>query len=156
MRHMRSGRKLGRVSEHRKALFRNQLKSLIIHERIITTLPKAKELRPIIEKMVTLGRQMESVHARRLAARMLTDRDLVHRLFTEIGPRFVSRPGGYTRIVKLGTRRGDGAELAVLEFVDYKLPESKEKAEVKAKPTKQEAKKKRPAATKAKVQTAVK
>jgi large subunit ribosomal protein L17 len=154
MRHMRSGRKLGRVSEHRKALFRNQLKSLIIHERIITTLPKAKELRPIIEKMVTLGRQMESVHARRLAARVLTDRDLVHRLFTEIGPRFVSRPGGYTRIVKLGTRRGDGAELAVLEFVDYKLPESKDKAA--AKPTKQEAKKKRPAATKAKVQTAVK
>ena len=156
MRHMRSGRKLGRVSEHRKALFRNQLKSLITHERIITTLPKAKELRPIIEKMVTLGRQMDSVHARRLAARMLTDRDLVHRLFTEIGPRFVSRPGGYTRIVKLGTRRGDGAELAVLEFVDYKLPESKGKAEAKAKPTKQEAKKKRPAATKAKVKTAVK
>jgi large subunit ribosomal protein L17 len=154
MRHMRSGRKLGRVSEHRKALFRNQLCSLIIHERIITTLPKAKELRPIAEKMVTLGRRMDSVHARRLAARVLTDRDLVHRLFTEIGPRFVSRPGGYTRIVKLGTRRGDGAELAVIEFVDYKLPEGKD--QTVAKPSKKEAKKKSPAAAKAKAKTAVK
>ena len=128
MRHNMSKRKLGRVSEHRRALFRNQLKSLITHERIITTLPKAKELRPIAEKVVTLGRRADSVHARRLAAQWLTDRDLVHRLFAEIGPRFVSRPGGYTRIVKLGPRRGDGAELAVLEFVDFKLPDAKVKA----------------------------
>ncbi len=128
MRHNMSNRKLGRVSEHRRALFRNQLKSLIAHERIITTLPKAKELRPIAEKVVTLGRRADSVHARRLAGEWLTDRDLVHRLFAEIGPRFVNRPGGYTRIVKLGPRRGDGAELAVLEFVDFKLPEAKAKA----------------------------
>lgn len=148
MRHMRSGRKLGRVSEHRRALFRNQLRSLIEHERIITTLPKAKELRPIAEKVVTIGRRGDSVHARRLAARLLTDRDLVHRLFSEIGPRFNSRSGGYTRIVKLGFRRGDGAELAVLEFVDFKLAESKEK---QAKVSKKEAKKKRPAAADAKV-----
>ena len=127
MRHNMTHRKLGRVTEHRRALFRNQLKSLITHERIVTTLPKAKELRPIAEKVVTLGRQKDSVHARRQAARWLTDRDLVARLFTVIGPRFVSRPGGYTRIVKLGPRRGDGAELAILEFVDYKLPEAKEK-----------------------------
>jgi large subunit ribosomal protein L17 len=131
MRHNKSYRKLGRTSEHRRALFRNQLRSLITHERIITTLPKAKELRPIAEKMVTLGRRADSLHARRLAARYITDRGLVKRLFDEIGPRFVSRPGGYTRIVKLGPRHGDGAELAVLEFVDYKLPDSKESKESK-------------------------
>jgi len=141
MRHNMSKRKLGRVSEHRRALFRNQLKSLITHERIITTLPKAKELRPIAEKVVTLGRRADSVHARRLAAQWLTDRDLVHRLFAEIGPRFVSRPGGYTRIVKLGPRRGDGAELAVLEFVDFKLPDAKGKASVE---NKKQSKKKAP------------
>lgn len=143
MRHNFAGRKLGRVTEHRRALFRNQLKSLIEHERIITTLPKAKELRPIAEKVVTLARDKDSVHARRQAARWLTDRDLVARLFTVIGPRFVSRPGGYTRIVKLGPRRGDGEELAILEFVDYKLPEAKEKAVGE---TAKEKKRKKPAA----------
>jgi large subunit ribosomal protein L17 len=143
MRHNMSKRKLGRVSEHRRALFRNQLKSLISHERIITTLPKAKELRPIAERVVTLGRQAESVHARRLAARWLTDRDLVHRLFTEIGPRFVNRPGGYTRIVKLGPRRGDGAELAILEFVDFKLAGAKGKSDSE---NKKDRKKRAPAA----------
>jgi large subunit ribosomal protein L17 len=143
MRHNKSQRKLGRTSEHRRALFRNQLRSLITHERIITTLPKAKELRPIAEKVVTLGRRSDSVHARRLAERWLSDRDLVRRLFTEIGPRFVSRPGGYTRIVKLGPRRGDAAELAILEFVDFKLPETKAKASGESK---KERKRKRPAA----------
>ena len=143
MRHNKSQRKLGRTSEHRRALFRNQLRSLITHERIITTLPKAKELRPIAEKVVTLGRRQDSVHARRLAERWLSDRDLVHRLFTEIGPRFTSRPGGYTRIVKLGARRGDAAELAILEFVDFKLPEAKTKGTGE---TKKEQKRKRPAA----------
>ncbi|MFI5143156.1 MAG: 50S ribosomal protein L17 [Thermoanaerobaculales bacterium] len=143
MRHNKSQRKLGRTSEHRRALFRNQLRSLITHERIITTLPKAKELRPIAEKVVTLGRRSDSVHARRLAERWLSDRDLVRRLFTEIGPRFVSRPGGYTRIVKLGPRRGDAAELAILEFVDFKLPETKAKASGESK---KDRKRKRPAA----------
>ncbi|MGE5236344.1 MAG: 50S ribosomal protein L17 [Acidobacteriota bacterium] len=147
MRHNKSGRKLGRVSEHRRALFRNQLKSLVTHERIITTLPKAKELRPIAEKMVTMARASESVHARRLVGRWLTDRDLVKRLFSEIAPRFTARPGGYTRIVKLGPRRGDGAELAILEFVDYKLPEAQGKAE--SAETKKERKRKRPAAASA-------
>lgn len=130
MRHNRAGRKLGRVSEHRRALFRNQLLSLLKHERIITTLPKAKELRPIAERMVTLGRK-NSVHARRLANRWLSDRDLIKKLFSEIAPRFATRPGGYTRIVKLGPRKGDGAELAILEFVDYKLPEAKKGKEAK-------------------------
>lgn len=148
MRHNHSYRKLGRTSEHRRALFRNQLCSLITHERIITTLPKAKELRPIAEKVVTLGRQADSVHARRLVGRMITDRDLIKRLFDTIGPRFVSRPGGYTRIVKLGPRAGDGAELAILEFVDYKLPESKGKA---AEESKKDKKRKKPAAASAEV-----
>jgi large subunit ribosomal protein L17 len=131
MRHNRAGRKLGRVSEHRRALFRNQLLSLMQHERIITTLPKAKELRPIAERMVTLGRK-NTVHARRLAARWIADREVIKKLFSEIAPRFANRPGGYTRIVKLGPRKGDGAELAILEFVDYKLPEAaKEKKEQK-------------------------
>jgi large subunit ribosomal protein L17 len=142
MRHNRSYRKLGRTSEHRKALFRNQLRSLIAHERIITTLPKAKELRPIAEKIVTLGRQAESLHARRQVAEVVTDRDLVKRLFTEIGPRFVNRPGGYTRIVKLGPRAGDGAELAILEFVDFKLKDTKGQS---AGETKKDKKRKRPA-----------
>ena len=117
MRHKRSGRKLGRTSEHRRALFRNQLRSLIIHERIVTTLPKAKELRPIAEKIVTMARATDSVHARRLVGRLLTDRDLIKRLFTEIGPRFIQRPGGYTRIVKLGPRRGDNAPMAKIELI---------------------------------------
>jgi large subunit ribosomal protein L17 len=143
MRHNHSYRKLGRTSEHRRALFRNQLRSLITHERIVTTLPKAKELKPIAEKVVTLGRRADSVHARRLVGRMITDRDIIKRLFDEIGPRFVSRPGGYTRIVKLGPRAGDGAELAILEFVDYKLPEAKGKA---GSETAKEKKRKRPAA----------
>ena len=129
MRHNRSGRKLGRTSEHRRALFRNQLRSLVQHERIITTLPKAKELRPIAEKMVTIARDRESVHAHRRVARWIPDRTLVKRLFTEIAPRFMSRPGGYTRILKLGPRPGDGAELAILEFVDYKQKATKAKDE---------------------------
>jgi len=131
MRHQKSGRKLGRVSEHRRALFRNQLRSLVIHERIVTTLPKAKELRPIAERIVTLAKDRESVHARRLAGRWIEDRSLIKRLFVEIGPRFADRPGGYTRIVKLGPRRGDGAELAILEFVDYRLPDAPKKSKTK-------------------------
>jgi large subunit ribosomal protein L17 len=146
---MKSGKKLGRTSEHRRALFRNQLRSLIEHERIITTLVKAKTLRPIAEKLVTLGRRADSVHARRLVGRMIEDRDVIKRLFSEIGPRFVNRPGGYTRIVKLGPRRGDNAELAIIEFVDYTLPEAKTE---KAAETKKDKKAKQPAAAKAKVE----
>ena len=120
MRHGMVNRKLGRTSGHRLALFRNQLASLIDKERIITTLPKAKELRPQIERLVTLGRN-DSVHARREAARIIADDKLVAKLFTTIGPRFASTPGGYTRIIKLGPRRGDAAEMAILEFVGFEL-----------------------------------
>ena len=121
MRHGMVNRKLGRTSSHRNAMFRNQLASLIESERIVTTLPKAKELRPQIEKLITLGKK-DSVHARRLAAKIVPDDTLIAKLFDTLGPRFAERPGGYTRIVKLGARRGDAAEMAILEFVGYELP----------------------------------
>lgn len=117
MRHGMVNRKLGRTSSHRLAMFRNQLASLIEHERIITTLPKAKELRPLIEKLITLGKN-DSVHARRQAAQTIASDTLVGKLFDTLGPRFSTRPGGYTRIVKLGSRRGDAAEMALLELVE--------------------------------------
>lgn len=120
MRHAMRGRKLGRTASHRIALFRNQLASLVDKERIITTLPKAKELRPIAERVITQTKR-NTVHARRMAGRWIADRDLLKKLFDEIGPRMSDRPGGYLRIVKLGHRQGDGAELAILELVDFQL-----------------------------------
>jgi len=131
MRHGMVNRKLGRTSAHRAALFRNQLSSLIEHERIITTLPKAKELRPQIERLVTLGKN-DSVHNRRQAERVVGDDGLIAKLFDTLGPRFTERPGGYTRIIKLGTRRGDAAEMAILEFVGYE-PKIEEKPAPEAK-----------------------
>jgi large subunit ribosomal protein L17 len=128
MQHNRAGRKLGRTSAHRKALFRNQLTSLFLHERIQTTLSKAKELRPLAEKLVTLGKR-GGLHARRLALRDVSQ-DAARRLFEEIAPRFATRPGGYTRILKLGQRQGDAAEKAILEFVDFDF--AQRRAEKKA------------------------
>jgi large subunit ribosomal protein L17 len=127
MRHGMVNRKLGRTSAHRNAMFRNQLASLIDKERIITTLPKAKELRPQIEKLITLGRN-DSVHARRQAFRIVPDNTLVAKLFGTLGPRFAERPGGYTRIIKLGARRGDAAEMAILELVGFELKSETEAA----------------------------
>lgn len=120
MRHAIRGRKLGRTSAHRRAMFRNQIASLVEHERIVTTLPKAKELRPIFEKCITKGKQ-DSVHARRQVRRWIDDRSLLKKLFDDIAPRMADRNGGYTRVVKLGPRKGDGAEMAILELVDYEL-----------------------------------
>ena len=121
MRHAVKGRKLGRTTSHREALFRNQLASLILNERIVTTLPKAKELRPLAEKVVTHGKQ-GTIAARRWVLRWIPNsekrRTMVKKVFDEIAPRFTERPGGYLRIVQLGPRLGDGAEMAVLEFVD--------------------------------------
>lgn len=125
------------------AMFRNQLASLITNERIVTTLPKAKELRPLIEKLVTLGKN-DNVHSRRQAARMVADDGLIGKLFDTLGPRFSDRPGGYTRIIKLGSRRGDAAEMAILEFVGYQLP-SEEKATPAAGGAAKKAKKEEPA-----------
>ena len=120
MRHGIRHRKLGRTSAHRKAMFRNQLTALFTHERIVTTLAKAKELRPIAERMVTLA-GTGTLPARRKILAMVSDKDVVRHLFDDIAPRFAERPGGYTRIMRLGRRRGDGAELAIIEFVDYDL-----------------------------------
>lgn len=116
MRHNVRGRKLGRTTAHRIALFRNQLSALVAKEKIVTTLHKAKELRPIAERVITRGRS-DTVSARRWVRRWLDDRDLVKKVFEEISPRFMERPGGYLRIVKLGPRLGDGAEMAVIELV---------------------------------------
>ena len=117
MRHNISGRKLNRTSSHRKAMFSNMVNALIKHEQITTTLPKAKELRPIIEKMVTLSRKID-LHSRRQAISKLQDNDMVKKLFEVLGPRYAERAGGYTRIIKAGFRYGDSAPMAVIEFVD--------------------------------------
>src|SRR5437016_375444 len=127
MRHGMVNRKLGRTSAHRNALFRNQLSSLIDRERIITTLPKAKELRPQVERLVTIGKT-DNVHNRRQVFRVVGDETLVAKVFDTLGPRFAERPGGYTRIIKIGPRRGDAAETAIIEFVGYEL-KVEEKAE---------------------------
>ena len=128
MRHAMRGRKLGRTTAHRWAMFRNQLQSLVEHERIITTLPKAKELRPIFEKAVTQGKR-GTVHARRRVRRVIPNRLLVKKLFDDIAPRFADRNGGYTRIIKLGPRKGDGAEMALIELVDYELGQDSSESE---------------------------
>ena len=122
MRHQRSGKKLGRDSAHRRALLANLTSSLIEHGRIRTTETKAKAVRPVAEKMITLGRE-GTIHARRQALAYLRTQEIVHKLFSEVGPRFAGRPGGYTRIVKLGPRQGDAAPMAYLEFVDF-VPDS--------------------------------
>jgi large subunit ribosomal protein L17 len=118
MRHHRAGKKLGRDASHRKALYANLAGSLIEHGRIRTTEAKAKAVKPFAEQMITLGKRGD-LHARRLALAELRSQDVVHVLFAEVAPRFADRPGGYTRIVKLGPRQGDAAEMVFLELVDY-------------------------------------
>jgi large subunit ribosomal protein L17 len=121
MRHRKAGRKLGRDSAHRKALYSNLACALIEHGRIKTTEAKAKEVRPIVEEMITLGKRGD-VAAHRHAVAFLRSKPVAHRLFSEVAPRFADRPGGYTRIVKIGPRQGDAALMVYLEFVDY-VPE---------------------------------
>lgn len=119
MRHRNAGRKLGRTTSHRVAMFANMAAALIKHEQIKTTLPKAKELRPVVEKLVTLSRRGGAdLHARRQALATIRDADQVKKLFDVIGPRYAGRPGGYTRVLKAGFRFGDNAPLALIEFVD--------------------------------------
>ena len=117
MRHGYAHRKLGRTSSHRTALFANMAASLIKHEQIVTTLPKAKELRPFVEKLVTLAKKGD-LHARRIAISRVRDVDQVGKLFTTHGPRYKARSGGYIRVLKAGFRYGDNAPMAVIEFVD--------------------------------------
>jgi large subunit ribosomal protein L17 len=118
MRHRRAGKKLGRDSAHRKALYSNLAGALIEHGRIKTTEAKAKAVKPFAEQMITLGKRGD-LHARRLALAELRSQDVVHQLFADVAPRFADRPGGYTRIVRLGPRNGDAAEMVYLELVDY-------------------------------------
>jgi large subunit ribosomal protein L17 len=129
MRHGKSGRKLNRTPSHRKALFANMAASLIRHEQIVTTLPKAKELKPIVDKLVTLGKRGD-LHARRQAISQIGDKDAVSKLFDTLGPRYKDRNGGYTRVLKAGYRHGDAAPVAVIELVDR--DESAKGAEDKA------------------------
>ena len=117
MRHGDANRKLNRTSSHRKAMFANMSAALIKHEQIVTTLPKAKELRPIVEKLITLGKRGD-LHARRQAVSQMRDETQVQKLFSVIGPRYKDRQGGYIRILKAGYRYGDNASVAVIEFVD--------------------------------------
>ncbi|PCJ45791.1 MAG: 50S ribosomal protein L17 [Gammaproteobacteria bacterium] len=122
MRHRKSGRKLNRNSSHRKAMFRNMAVSLFEHELIKTTVPKAKELRKVAEPLITLSKK-DSVANRRLAFSRLRSSDAVGKLFTEIGPRFIERPGGYLRIIKCGLRTGDKAPMAYVELIDRPIVE---------------------------------
>ena len=125
MRHRVAHRKLGRVTEHRIAMLRNQASALLLHERIETTVPKAKELKPFVERIITIAKRsladtsdpVRGVNARRLVARDIADQAVVSKLFDEIAPRFVERPGGYTRLLRLGHRRGDSADVAMIELV---------------------------------------
>ncbi|WP_336279380.1 50S ribosomal protein L17 [Bartonella sp. CB175] len=117
MRHNKSGRKLNRTASHRRAMFANMAVSLIEHEQVVTTLPKAKEIRPVVEKLVTLGKR-GSLHARRQAIAAIRDTGKVAKLFDVLAPRYALRNGGYLRIMKAGFRSGDNAPMAVIEFVD--------------------------------------
>ena len=117
MRHRTSGRKLNRTSQHRQMLFRNMAQALIKHEQIVTTLPKAKELRPVVERLITLGKRGD-LHARRMAFARLRDDAMTKKLVEVLGPRYQERQGGYTRVLKAGFRYGDAAPMAVIELVD--------------------------------------
>ncbi len=129
MRHRKAGRHLNRTSAHRRAMFRNMAASLFRHERIRTTLPKAKELRRVAEPLITLAKE-DTVARRRLAFARLRDKEAVRKLFEELGPRYRERPGGYTRILKMGSRPGDAAPMALVELVDRPQPsEGAEEAE---------------------------
>lgn len=128
MRHRKSGRKLGRNSSHRRAMYRNMAASLLTHETITTTLPKAKELRRVVEPLITLAKQ-DGVARRRLAYARLRDDAAVGKLFTELGPRFKDRPGGYLRILKKGYRPGDSAPMALVQLLDQ--PDAPETASTK-------------------------
>lgn len=140
MRHGNAGRKLNRTSSHRKAMFANMAASLIEHEQIITTLPKAKEIRPIVEKLVTLGKRGD-LHARRQAISQIQDQDAVRKLFDSIATRYATRNGGYLRIMKAGFRTGDNAPMAVIEFVDRDVDAkgSKDRARLEAEAAAEEA-----------------
>jgi large subunit ribosomal protein L17 len=140
MRHLKTGRKLNRTSSHRKALFRNLAASLLLHESIKTTNPKALELRKVADRLITLAKS-NTLHDTRLAFAFLRDKEAVKKLFTDIGARYVDRAGGYTRVLKIVRRKGDAAPMAIIELTEKKEPEKEEKKkEEKKKDKKKEAK----------------
>lgn len=132
MRHLKAGKILGRTSSHRKALMNNLVTSLVQHERIVTTLGKAKELRRKADKMITLAKR-SNLNSRRIASKSVKNKDALTKLFNTLGPRFSNRFGGYTRIYHLGSRNGDASKMAILEWVEQEKKEEKGKKEVKAK-----------------------
>ncbi len=131
MRHKIAGRKLGRNPSHRRAMLRNLVTSLLRHERLVTTLPKAKEVRPLVEKMITLGKR-DTLHARRQVKAYLLNDDVARKVFSTIAPRFSDRPGGYSRIVRYRNRVGDGAEEAIIELIGSGLEERRREAAAEA------------------------
>ena len=141
MRHLVKGKKLRRNTAQRKALLRNLVTSFLEKERILTTLAKAKATRPLAEKMITVAKR-DTLHSRRQALRFVYKKDVVKKLFEDIAPRFTERPGGYTRIVKIGPRDGDGAEMAVLEMIDKEFKKKDKKKTLKEKAKEQQAAKK--------------
>ncbi|MBI4546842.1 MAG: 50S ribosomal protein L17 [Ignavibacteriae bacterium] len=150
MRHRKSGRKLKRTASHRKALLIALSTALLRHKKIRTTVAKAKETRMFVEKLITRAKnavahegEKKNVHARRQVARYIKDRDVVKELFNEIAPKVATRPGGYTRVVKLGQRHGDGAEVAVLELVDYNTGQAAQKPKKEEKKKKEQAEEKK-------------
>lgn len=145
MRHQRAGRKLGRTASHRKAMLKNMLASIFAHEKIETTTPKAKELKPLAEKMITLGKRGD-LHARRRVLQFIADRKIVHKLFAEIAPRYQERHGGYTRIIKTGFRPGDNAPLSIIELLREDTRPKRKKSKKKAAQPAAESKKGRVAA----------
>ena len=130
MRHRQTTPKLGRTHSHRNAMLRTMVTDLLRHGRIRTTQPKAKALRPLAERMITLGKR-ESLHARRQAARVIRDKDVLRKLFDELAPRYSERPGGYTRIIKLTARSGDGADMAMIELVEAEMGPRKKRSKPK-------------------------
>jgi large subunit ribosomal protein L17 len=156
MRHHKSGRKLNRTSSHRQAMFRNMAVSLLKHEQIVTTVPKAKELRRVAEPLITLGKHATLAN-RRLAFNRLRDREIVGKLFADLGPRFMARPGGYLRILKVGLRAGDAAPMALVQLVERSaVPAAPATAEAGATAKAPKKAVKKPAKTPAKAKTAAK
>jgi large subunit ribosomal protein L17 len=146
MRHNNAGRKLGRSTPHRVAMLSNMVSSLLDHERITTTQPKAKEVRRLAEKVITLGKT-NTIHSRQLAFKIVKSRDIVKKVFDVLGPRFAQRPGGYTRILKTGFRHGDNAEMTILELVERTPRDAEAEPEKPAKAAKEEEKTDEKAAT---------
>lgn len=134
MRHGNTGRRLGRTTSHREAMFRNLVTSFLNHEKIVTTDAKAKEIRSVAEKMITLGKRGD-LHALRQAASYIREKSIVTKLFTTIAPRYKDRPGGYTRIIKLGNRLGDAAPMSVIELVEEEIKSNKTTTQKSAKKT---------------------